>query len=163
MTIDRYTRAILTVIAAALVYLCVLQTPWPRVSAQTALRPGDPTGPAEVVVIGWKAPVIPVQVTDAIRVAGEVRVTGNVRTRQEDNAIERVVMAGWEDAAGTPRTYQTFSTRAPNIRALPVSAYTPREGFAFRRPCSSQAVRSHRAADLLQLRLQRLQLLQSDR
>ena len=127
MTIDRYTRAILTVIAAALVYLCVLQTPWPRVSAQTALRPGDPTGPAEVVVIGWKAPVIPVQVTDAVRVAGEVRVTGNVRTRQEDNASSRVVLAGWEEnaARGIPGSYQGLYTRE-KTGGLPVNTSPPR-------------------------------------
>ena len=123
MRIDLYTRTVLTVIAAALLYLCVMLTPLPVASAQTALRPGDPTGPAEVVVIGWKAPAIPVQVTDAIRVAGEVRVTGNVRTRQEDIATDRVVLVGWEErAAQNGRgSYEMFNSRGQAPSGLPVT------------------------------------------
>jgi hypothetical protein len=123
MTIDRYTRAILTVIAAALVYLCVLQTPWPGVSAQTALRPGESTGPAQVVVIGWTAPAIPVQVSGTVPVTGEVRVTGNVRTRPEDNTTSRVVLVGWEDRASSGRTgtYEMFNARGEKAVGLPVT------------------------------------------
>lgn len=123
MTTDRYTRVILTVIAAALVYLCLLQSPWPTVSAQTAPRPGASTSPAEVVVIGWKASTIPVQVADAIRVAGEVRVTGTVGTRQEDNTTNRVVLVGWEDRASqsSKGMYEMFNARGQGASGLPVT------------------------------------------
>lgn len=128
MTVDRYTRAILTVIAAALVYLCVLQTPWPVASAQYAARPGDPTGPAQVVVIGWHtADRVPVQLADSasVRVTGEVRVTGgSVRTRQEDNARDRVVLAGWENR-WTPGTtggsYAMIDSNGRSPQGLPVT------------------------------------------
>ena len=45
---DRFTKIVLTVIATALVYLCVVLTPLPSAHAQTAARPGDPTGPGTV-------------------------------------------------------------------------------------------------------------------
>ncbi len=123
MRIDRYTRAILTVIAAALVYLCLLQSTWPSASAQTAPRPGESRGPAEVVVIGWKASTIPVQVTDAVRVAGEVRVTGTVGTRQQDNTTNRVVLVGWEDRASQTAKgmYEMFNARGQGASGLPVT------------------------------------------
>jgi hypothetical protein len=46
MTIDRYTKTVLTVIAVCLVYLCLAVTQWPVVSAAAE--------PQEVVIIGWK-------------------------------------------------------------------------------------------------------------
>ena len=53
---DRYLKSVLTVIAGALIYLCVILTPIPRASAQTpSIRPGEPSGPTEVVVVGWQA------------------------------------------------------------------------------------------------------------
>ena len=51
MRVDLYTRMVLTAIAAALLYLCIILTPLPVASAQTAQRPGMPTGPAEVVIL----------------------------------------------------------------------------------------------------------------
>jgi hypothetical protein len=66
---DAYLRGVLTVIAAALLYLCVLLTPLPAVSAQAgrvigAPTPGVSTGPAEMVVVGWKvADTVPVTIT----------------------------------------------------------------------------------------------------
>jgi hypothetical protein len=47
MTSDRYLKAVLTVIAGCLVYICVALTTGPSVSAK-----GD--GPQEVVLVGWK-------------------------------------------------------------------------------------------------------------
>lgn len=45
MTSDRYTKAVLTVIAAALVWLCIVQTPiGSPVQAQT---------PSRVMIAGW--------------------------------------------------------------------------------------------------------------
>ena len=52
---DRYTKCVLTVIAVALVYLCVIFTPLPHAHAQTSsIRPGESSGPTEVVVVGWE-------------------------------------------------------------------------------------------------------------
>ena len=113
---DGYLRFVLTVIAAALVYLCVVLTPWPRVAAQTAMRPGDPTGPAEMVIVGWRLPnnaALPVQVRGRteVAVAGEVRVSGRVATEPVPETSTRVVLAGWEDAASRERsgTYRTWN------------------------------------------------------
>ncbi len=41
---DRYTKIVLTVIAGALVYLCVVMTAFPAVQAQVTQRPGEFTG-----------------------------------------------------------------------------------------------------------------------
>src|SRR5690606_36660655 len=95
MQSDCYLRVVLTVIAAALVYLCVAITAWPPVSAQAGQvegrpRPGESTGPAEMVIVGFRLPEgigIPVHVTrgqvtvnGGVSVTNEVRVTGRVQT-----------------------------------------------------------------------------------
>ncbi len=51
---DRYTKTVLTVIAGALIYLCVVMTAFPAAQAQSSARPGEPTGPQDVVVVGWR-------------------------------------------------------------------------------------------------------------
>ena len=122
---DWYLRSVLTVIAAALVYLCLVLTPWTRVSAQTAARPGDPTGPAEMVIVGWRLPngaALPVQIQGRteVAVAGEVRVAGRVLAEPVPNTSTRVVLAGWEDA-GTRERLGTYRTWNDGQRAaLPV-------------------------------------------
>jgi hypothetical protein len=134
MTIDRYTQVVLTVIAIALVYLCVVFTPLPTVHAQRGLRPGDDTGPAQVVVVGWRTPdQVPVQVVDSIpmKVTGEVRVTGSVQTEQARNVYDRVVMVGWEErAVGDIRSGASFrainsDAKNASMRGVPVTAYAP--------------------------------------
>jgi hypothetical protein len=98
---DRYTKAVLTVIAAALIYLCVLLTPLPRASAQTpTLRPGEPSGPTEVVVVGWRPGARePMPVT--IQQAQPLRIEGAVTTERSTTRVaDRVVLVGWESAAG---------------------------------------------------------------
>ena len=128
MKADAYVRGLLTVIAGALVYLSVILTPWPTASAQTAARPGDPTGPAEMVIVGVRQGVaLPVQVLSAVQIANEVRVTGDVRvtgrvqTEQVPRTADRVVLAGWEEGntqGGQARILQwNNATRA----ALPVT------------------------------------------
>jgi hypothetical protein len=115
---DLYLRAVLTVIAVALVYLCVVLTPLPVLSAQGqrvvgAQTPGVYTGPAEMVVVGWKVPEIPVTVSNEVRVNGRVETTPTL-------AAQRTVIVGWEELAkvgqlGTPRPLD------PNGDALPVA------------------------------------------
>ncbi len=130
MPIDRYTRAILTIIALALVYLCVVLTPIPALHAQqSARRPGDPTGPGEVVIVGWRLPQggsLPVQIagTAAVQVLGDVRVTGQVTTEQRENTADRVTIVGWQERAterssGSFRAFEMENTQRP--RGLPVS------------------------------------------
>lgn len=121
MSTDRYLRAVLTVIAAALVYLCVVLTPWPAVQAQTAARPGDPTGPAQVVVVGWRAPQnerVPIVAPSAIPVtmSEPIRVTGQVTTERTAGDADRVVIVGWEERAAVRRgggSFRTFDVTNP--------------------------------------------------
>ena len=51
MSIDRYTKLVLTVIAVCLVWLCALLTRWPALSAQ-GTHALD-ASPQPVVVVGW--------------------------------------------------------------------------------------------------------------
>lgn len=93
---DRYTRIVLTVIAACLVYLCLVfsgvgtrlraQEPQPT---QGALRPGMSTGPAEVVIVGWRQA--------AADIAFPVVVRNTVTTIPSVEGAERVVITGFED------------------------------------------------------------------
>jgi hypothetical protein len=100
---DRYTKIVLTVIAGALVYLCIVMTAFPPVQAQGSLRPGEPTGPASVVVVGWQSnqplPVAfqrPVQVVTANE---PLRITGSVTTERTAGLADRVVVVGFEHGA----------------------------------------------------------------
>ena len=79
---DRYTKLVLTVIAAALLYLCVVLTPLPAVHAQNTLRPGEPTGPVQAVIVGWRgapgetipvstAQPVPVVIRDTVQISAE--------------------------------------------------------------------------------------------
>lgn len=89
--VDKYTKVVLTVIAVALVYLCVINTPLPTVAAQgTTQRPGEFSGPAQVVVVGWQsnAPV-PITANQPLHVITE-RSTGQP---------DRMIITGWEENA----------------------------------------------------------------
>lgn len=134
MADDRYLRGVLTVIAGALVYLCVVMTPWPSASAQTPMRgtrtPGESTGPAEVVIVGWNVMPdtgLPVSVIGGVTVANDVAVKGRVETIQVPGTFDRVVLAGWEpDGPASPGTYTSWSnSRASRTRGLPVVPITP--------------------------------------
>lgn len=129
MSNDAVVRTLLGVIAAALLYLCVVLTPMPVLHGQTApvfgtRAPGEPTGPGEVVIVGWRVadmPAMPVQVVN--RLAADVRVVGPVDTRQAPRATTRVVLAGWEPNGPPPaETYTRWD--APG-RGLPVSDIPP--------------------------------------
>lgn len=129
MSNDRYIRGVLTVIAGALIYLCIVLTPVPAAFAQGARTPGEPTGPAETVIVGWKlAPGVgvPVQVLDPVSVAGEVRVSGKVQTEQMPNTASRVVLTGWEQngAATAPGSFTSWNVTQG--RALPVTSLPPK-------------------------------------
>jgi len=129
MSTDRYLRGVLTVIACALVYLCVVLTPIPAVRAQ-ARTPGEIVGPAEMVIVGWKlAPgfglpvqmTSPVTVTGDVRVSNELRVSGRVETEQAPRTAARVVLTGWEEG-GLPPSPGKYSALDAAKRGLPVTS-----------------------------------------
>jgi hypothetical protein len=123
MTQDRYLNGVLTVIAGALVYLCLIWTPWPGVAAQgqpALVRPGDNVGPIPVLVVGWRAPE-PV----ATAVQNTVQVAGRVVTERSTTAADRVVLVGWEERADPQRSGNDFRPLDPSTaRGLPTTALT---------------------------------------
>lgn len=128
---DLYLRSVLTVIAGALVYLCVVFTPLPVASAQAGRvvggrTPGEYTGPAEVIVVDWRLPegaALPVSVLRGdVRVMNEVTVRGDVELTQPPHKPLRSVLIGYEESASAiaPGRFADLNPRAG--RALPVSA-----------------------------------------
>jgi hypothetical protein len=98
--IDRYTRIVLTVIAGALLYIAAILTPLPALTAQVpSLRPGESSGPTEVVVVGWRAGGRdPVPVT--IEQSRPLRIEGTVTTERSTTRVaDRVILVGWEPGA----------------------------------------------------------------
>jgi hypothetical protein len=98
--VDRYTRVVLTVIAACLVYLCLVVsragTPLSaQATPQGATRPGLSPGPAEVVIVGWRSA--------GQDVAFPVLVRNTVTTAPSNDRPTRVVVSGWEDEKGATR------------------------------------------------------------
>jgi hypothetical protein len=117
---DRYTKVVLTVIAGALVYLCLVLTPVPALRAQATQRPGEGLGPVQVVVVGWRAQEqVPVGVEQPVQVAGTVQVRGSVITEPVERA-SRVVIAGYE-MNGTRDRSGAFQAFGP-ATGLPTSA-----------------------------------------
>jgi hypothetical protein len=113
-------RFVLTIIAAALVYLCIVLTPpRPVVYAQSP-QPGT-MSPAEVTITGWRVPIsqpLPVQIV------GDVRVTGRVQAEQPKDQSARVVLVGWEEG-GTDVLRGGRRSFLPGQPGLPVAS-TPR-------------------------------------
>jgi hypothetical protein len=105
---DRYTKTVLTVIAGALIYLAIVMTSFPAVSAQGTQRPGEPSGPLEVVVVGWKSNT-PMQIASPQPI--------RVVTERTAGAADRVVIVGWEENAAreAPATMHSFGPQNPGI------------------------------------------------
>ena len=131
--IDRYTKVVLTFIAFALVYLCVIFTPLPRAHAQAPSKfPGEPSGPTEVVVVGWQtrdAATVPVTITHPVQVTSPqpLRITGQVTTEQPPGVADRVLLVGWEEYATTPRYRKAYSLGEDGLfgsRPVPVRVAT---------------------------------------
>jgi hypothetical protein len=100
---DRYIKTMLTIIAGALLYLCIVMTPLAGVSAQTPSKtPGVSSGPMEVVVVGYNAQSpMPVAVSGLVEVtaATPLRITGQVSTTKGSDRADRVILVGWEKRA----------------------------------------------------------------
>ena len=115
---DRYSKIVLTVIAGALVYLCIVLTAFPAVEAQGTQRPGEFTGrPIEAVIVGWK-------ITEPLQIATTRPIP--VQTERSTGAADRMVIVGWEEnaAPGRPGALAPFQTSRG--QGLPVSQATPR-------------------------------------
>jgi hypothetical protein len=104
--IDRYTKIVLTLIAGALLYLCVVMTAFPAAHAQSSARPGESTGPQPVVVVGWRPDTpLPIVAPQPLRVI----------TEQRSGITDRVVLAGWEqNEAGSPVEHR-ISNATPGL------------------------------------------------
>jgi hypothetical protein len=126
MGTDRYTRVVLTVIAVALVYLCFVLTPLPTALAQpgTGTRPGELTAPAQVVIIGWRAPET-VSITAPrplpVDLPNPVRVQGQVTTERSSGRADRVVLVGWEQNGALGRAATMRPLDASSQAGLPVT------------------------------------------
>jgi hypothetical protein len=127
MMVDRYTKSMLTVIAGALLYLAVIFTPLPGASAQApTLRPGESSGPTQVVVVGWQTSqsVVPVSISQPVEVTATrpLPVTGQVKTDRASDRADRVILVGWEERANREagRGMETFETEIPSRGGLPV-------------------------------------------
>ena len=130
--IDRYTKTVLTLIATALVYLCIVITPLPGVQAQGTQRPGEPTGPLPVVIVGWRGgagetvPIsttgpVPVSLATPIQLSGPVQVTGRVTTDRATDRAERVVVIGWEEGGSRDGKVVPVMRPLTAIDSLPVN------------------------------------------
>ena len=129
--IDRYTKAVLTLIGCALVYLCVIFTPLPRAHAQTpSKRPGESSGPTEVVIVGWQsregAAAFPVTIGHPVQVVASqpLPIRGQVTTERSATGLaDRVVIVGWENAAirEKPSGMRAITAKEPGVpvRVIP--------------------------------------------
>jgi hypothetical protein len=125
---DRYIKTMLTIIAVALLYLCIVMTPLPRLSAQTPSRtPGVSSGPMEVIVVGYNAQApMPVVISGLVEVTASnpLRITGNVSTERSSDNADRVIVVGWEENAVRQKasTLQQLSDNDGDkgLRALPI-------------------------------------------
>jgi hypothetical protein len=127
---DRYTKTVLTMIAAALIYLCVVMTPLPAAHAQGSQRPGEiSTGPIQVIVTGWKtAETVPVAFQRPVPVTVSNDVL-RVMTERSSGQADRVVLVGWEPGGvrerPTPSNFRPFPSTA-DAAGLPVVPQQPR-------------------------------------
>lgn len=114
--IDRYTKIVLTVIAGALAYLCVVMTAFPVVEAQSTRRAGEMLNqPIEAVIVGWK-------LTEPLQISSKTPLP--VQTERSTGAADRVVIVGWEENAVARGP---FSPMVPFVsgrgQALPVKTF----------------------------------------
>jgi hypothetical protein len=110
--IDRYSKIVLTVIACALVYLCVVMTAFPAVQAQSTKRAGEMLNqPIEAVIVGWKA-------SEPMPIATSRPLL--VQTERSTGTADRVVIVGWEEGAARDRTQPMSSIQSSRGISVPV-------------------------------------------
>ena len=103
-------------------YICAVLTPIPAVSAQRGNRPGDDTGPARVVIVGWETFDSPQPLPVRMVASVPLEIAGTVQTEQRKNSYDRVVLAGWEENAADVRigSYRPLM-RTGSLPGLPVT------------------------------------------
>jgi hypothetical protein len=85
---DRYTKIVLTVIAGALVYLCIVMTAFPAVQAQSTPRAGEMINEPVRVIVGWNVnEPMPIVTPRPIQ----------VQTERTAGIADRVIVVGWEE------------------------------------------------------------------
>ena len=122
---DRYIKSVLTVIAVALIYICIVVTPLPGLSAQTtSQRPGVSSGPLDVVIVGWRTAeaAFPVAVLNPVSVTASepLPIRGSVTTERSSSGVaDRVVVVGWEENAlkEKPSRLITINTTSGSTRS----------------------------------------------
>lgn len=123
---DRYTKLVLTIIAGALIYLCMVLTPVPTVAAQVPSRtPGEPSGPTEVVIVGWQSAAREKPLPVVIEQVQPLRIQGAVTTtRSDSDRADRVIVVGWEENASKerPSRMHTINSTSTTPAAIPVRA-----------------------------------------
>ena len=121
---DRYTKVVLTIIACALVYLCIVVTAFPAAYArQTSPVPGQSVGPDQVVIVGVTG-ALPVNVQSPVPVVNgnqPLLITGSVTTERSGNAADRVVLVGWEENSTVAKARPKSFHPLPYAAGLPVS------------------------------------------
>lgn len=111
--IDRYSKFILTVIAGALVYLCIVMTAFPAMSAQGTRKAGEMiTPPIEAVIVGWK-------LTEPLQIATTRPLP--VQTERSTGTADRVVIVGWEEGASRDRQIPMSPIISSRGQNLPVT------------------------------------------
>lgn len=109
---DRYTKIVLTVIAGALVYLCVVMTAFPAVQAQSTKRAGEMLNqPIEAVIVGWKA-------SEPMPIATSRPLL--VQTERASGVADRVVIVGWEESASRDRVGAMSPIQSSRGLSVPV-------------------------------------------
>ena len=125
---DRYTKTVLTIIAGALIYLCIVMTPLPALSAQVNTpRPGEPSGPTDVVIVGWCTSgeaAFPVAIQHQVRVTATepLPIRGTVTTERSSSGVaDRVVVVGWEENAVKERPSRLYPISSSSTKTgIPV-------------------------------------------
>jgi hypothetical protein len=123
---DKYTKTVLTVIALALVYLCIVNPPVAPAYAQSSARPGEPTGPAQVVVVGVREPLpVALQRPAEVDITNKaVPIVGSGTTERSGGNADRVVLVGWEHlstvekAKYRPNMFQPFGQPGTGLPVL---------------------------------------------
>jgi len=110
---DRYTKIVLTVIAAALVYLCIVMTAFPSVQAQGTMRAGEMINkPIDAVIVGWK-------ISEPVQIAATRPLV--VQTERSTGAADRMVIVGWEENAAPGHPGALAPIQSSRRQGLPVS------------------------------------------
>ena len=109
---DRYTKIVLTVIAGALVYLCIVMTALPAVQAQSTPRAGEMINePVRAVIVGWNVnEPMPIVTPRPIQ----------VQTERTAGMADRVIVVGWEENAARDKVMPMNTINSSRGISVPI-------------------------------------------